>query len=117
MGWFVGMALLPFFKSQAHFLADNMWLPYCVCTGCAIFGGLLMLCIQRVSISGFPPYGELEASEFRSAIWKCQPDYQPAILTKIAKLKQPELTSSQFALQCKSSALLKVLWCSKANKM
>ena len=102
MGWFVGMALLPFFKSQAHFLADNMWLPYCVCTGCAIFGGLLMLCIQRVSIS---------------AIWKCQPDYQPAILTKIAKLKQPELTSSQFALQCKGSALLKVLWCSKANKM
>ena len=50
MGWFAGMALLPFFKSEAHFLVEHMWLPYCVCAGCAILGGLLMLCLQRVSI-------------------------------------------------------------------
>ncbi|CAB3984725.1 Hypothetical predicted protein [Paramuricea clavata] len=50
MGWFAGMALLPFFKSEAHFLVDHMWLPYCVCAGCAILGGLLMLCLQRIII-------------------------------------------------------------------
>ena len=49
MGWFAGMALLPFLKSQAHFLITHMWLPYCVCAGCAILGGLLMLCLQKVS--------------------------------------------------------------------
>ena len=49
MGWFAGMALLPFMKSEVHFLVENMWFPYCVCAGCAIVGGLLMLCIQRVS--------------------------------------------------------------------
>ncbi|XP_028407573.1 transmembrane protein 198-like isoform X2 [Dendronephthya gigantea] len=50
LGWFAGMALLPLFKSEAHYLADNMWLPYSICTGCAIFAGLLMLCIQKVII-------------------------------------------------------------------
>lgn len=50
MGWFAGMAVLPFLKSQAHFLVTNMWLPYCICSGCAILFGVIMLCLQRICI-------------------------------------------------------------------
>ena len=50
MGWFVGMAALPYFKSEAHFLVEHMWLPYCVCAACAVLGGLLMLCLQKIII-------------------------------------------------------------------
>ena len=50
MGWFAGMALLPMMKSEVNFFVEHMWFPYCVCCGLAILGGLLMLCIQRVSV-------------------------------------------------------------------
>lgn len=50
MGWFLGMAILPCFKSQAHFLASNMWLPYSICSGAAILVGIVMLCLQKIVI-------------------------------------------------------------------
>ena len=49
MGWFVGMAFLPVLHEHSWYLADNNWLPLIVLIGFAILGGLLIICLQRVS--------------------------------------------------------------------
>ena len=48
MGWFVGMALLPFMYKHVEFLSEKEWLPYIVLLAFAIIGGILILCVQKV---------------------------------------------------------------------
>jgi hypothetical protein len=48
MGWFVGMAFLPVLHEHSSYMAENNWLPLVVLIGCAIIGGILIICLQKV---------------------------------------------------------------------
>ena len=53
MGWFVGMALLLLLFKHSVYLSEHNWLPYIVLSAFAIAGGILILCIQKVSLLHF----------------------------------------------------------------
>ena len=48
MGWFLGMALLVLMQQHSEFLSKNHWVPYVICSGFALIGGIVILIIQKV---------------------------------------------------------------------
>ena len=49
MGWFVGLAFLPLLYKHSEYLSEHNWLPYIILCAFAIAGGILILCIQKVT--------------------------------------------------------------------
>ena len=49
MGWFVGLAFLPLLYKHSEYLSEHNWLPYVILCAFAIAGGILILCIQKVT--------------------------------------------------------------------
>ncbi|KXJ29542.1 transmembrane protein 198 [Exaiptasia diaphana] len=50
MGWFVGMAFLPLLSEHSAYLNENTWLPFVILFACAILGGILIICLQKIII-------------------------------------------------------------------
>ncbi|XP_048587723.1 transmembrane protein 198-B [Nematostella vectensis] len=50
MGWFVGLAFLPLITHHSAYVAQHVWVSYMILVAFAIFGGVVIFCLQKVWI-------------------------------------------------------------------